>query len=178
MALNVTASNVPDVYSELMNSTPSYDILALACGNDFFTTNMIEDILTTNNYGIKSYLVRDALVQREAQLSEQQMANIWQAAEEISTYKDLLLQLDCINMAYTDLMQQSIDALVERDSVPIDSVKQYLEAWDDLYSNFKLINIAFGENNISHAEELFEELANKTTDQHELDDYIEESSKF
>ena len=73
LVLNVTSSNVIEVYQEVKESNPSHDILALVCANDLFTTAMIEDILITNNYGIKSQEVRNALNERADKLSRQQM---------------------------------------------------------------------------------------------------------
>jgi len=171
LVLNVSTSNVSDVYNDLLNSTPSLDILALACGNDIFTPVMIENILIANSYGIKSESVRNALESRETKLSDQQMDNIYQAAESISDYEDLLMQEDVINQEYTSLMNQSISALQGRDIIPMDSIKMYLEAFNDLWSNIRLIDIAFNENNTSHAQELFNNLSNISEEEDELNNY-------
>ena len=171
LVLNVSASNVSDVYNELLNSTPSLDILSLASGNDLFTPSMIENILVTNSYGIKSESVRNALESRDTKLSDQQMDNIYQAAESISPYEDLLMQTDVINQEYTSLMNQSLSALQGRYIIPMDSIKMYLEAFNDLWSNIRLIHIAFTENNNAHAQELFNDLSSITEEVDELNDY-------
>jgi hypothetical protein len=46
-----------------MNSNPSNEIIAMACSNDLFSNSMIKDILVENSYGIKSPIVRDALIE-------------------------------------------------------------------------------------------------------------------
>ena len=171
LVLNVTSSNVSAVYNELLNSTPSLDILALASANDILNPSMLESILVTNSYGIKSESVRNALESRDTKLSDQQMDNIYQAAESISAYEDLLMQEDVINQEYTSLMNESLSALQGRDIIPMDSIKMYLEAFNDLWSNIRLIHIAFTENNIAHAQELFNDLSSITEEVDELNDY-------
>jgi hypothetical protein len=168
LVLNVSASNVSDVYNELMNSTPSYDILALGCGNNIFTNQMIEDILVTNSYGIKSGEVRDALRDRDPQLDQQQMDNIYTAAENLSNFESLMMQVDNMNTEYLRLMNESISILCHRDEVPIDSIKLYLTAIGDFYSTIKLIDYAFREGNLTQAQSLFDNISETTNDQEEI----------
>jgi hypothetical protein len=168
MVLNVSASNMSDVYNELLNSTPSYDILALTCINSIFSNQMIEDILVTNSYGIKSGEVRDALRDRNPQLDQQQLDNIYTASENLSKFESLMMQVDNMNTEYIRLMNESINILYHRDEVPIDSIKLYLTAISDFYSIIKLIDFAFREGNLTQAQSLFETISETTNDQEEI----------
>lgn len=170
---NVTTSDLSTVYNALMTSTPSHDILTLACGNELFTANMIENILVENSYGIKSKAVRDAIENREDNLSDQQMENIYEASESISTYEDLMYQIDHMNQEYIFMMNESLNALTRRDTTPIpmDSVKMYLEAIGDFLSKIKLIDISFKEDDIENAQELFNELETVANEEDEYQDY-------
>lgn len=168
---SVTYYTVNEVYSALLNSNPSHDILALACGNDIFTPSMIEDILVTNSYGIKSSNVANALLEREVVLNETQMQNIYNAAESFSEYEILMMQVDAINQDYTFQMNRSIAALCSREIIPMDSLKMYLEAFNDLWSNIRLIKIALEENNLSEAQQKFDNLVDISEDETELSDY-------
>jgi len=171
LVLEVNSSNVNDVYSALLNSNPSHDILALACGNDVFSVSMIEEVLVKNSYGIKSTSVAIAILEREVLLSETQLQNIYIAAEKFSEYENLMMQVDAINQDYTFLMNRSITALCSRESIPMDSVKLYLEAFNDLWSNLRLIHIAFEEGNLSGAQQRFNNLEDISGDESELSDY-------
>ena len=168
---NVSTDNLDAVYTDLMNSTPSHDILTLACENELFTASMIENILVENSYGIKSIAVRDTLDNRDDILSEEQMENIYEAAESISTYEDLMYQIDYMNQEYTYNMNLSLNTLAWRDIVPMDSIIMYLDSINDFWSDIKLINIAFNNGDNSTAQDLFDDLENKTDETDELDDY-------
>jgi len=171
LVLNVTASNVNDVYIEVKESNPSHDILSLVCANDLFTAIMAEDILITNSYGIKSQEVRAALEERTDQLSRQQMDEVYEAAETLSEYELLLMQIDNIQTEYQRLMNSSINALCRRDSIPIDSVKLYLSAMGDLISTVRLIDIEFREGDFTAAQNLFNGISDLTSDDDEIDAY-------
>jgi len=132
---------------------------------------MIEDILVKNSYGIKSSSVANALLEREVELNETQMQNIYNSAEEFSEYENLMMQVDAINQDYTFLMNRSITALCSREIIPMDSVKLYLVAFNDLWSNLRLIHIALEEDNLSIAQQRFNNLQDITSDESELTDY-------
>ena len=168
---NVTTENLDDVFDELIKSTPSHDIIVLACENELFTADMIENLLIENTYGIKSFQVRNALENRNDKLTTQQMDNIFAAAQNISTYEDLLMQLDNMNTEYSNLMNESISTICNRDSIPIDSVKSYLTDIGDFLSTIRLIDIAL---KIFAFDEVFEDFAYLTEiveDTIEFNDY-------
>jgi parallel beta-helix repeat protein len=168
---NVRAQDVQDVYDELMSSTPSFDIIALACSNELFTAEMVENILIENNYGIRSIEVRDALNGREDLLSEAQMSNIYEASDSLSKFERLMMEVDNINTEYMYLMNSSLDALCRRDSIPVDSVKLYLAAIGDFLSTMKLIELALLEQDTTTALNLFDNISETTDDEDEIDDY-------
>ncbi|OIP01782.1 MAG: hypothetical protein AUJ98_03145 [Bacteroidetes bacterium CG2_30_33_31] len=99
------------------------------------------------------------------------MDNIYAAAENISEYEVLLMDIEAINQEYTNLMNQSIGALESRDSIPLDSVKLYLEAFNDLWSNIRLIYFALEENNFTYSQQRFENLGNISDETNEISDY-------
>jgi len=171
LVLNVSSSNLFDVYNELLRSTPSHDILALACGNDIFTTAMVEDILVTNSYGIKSNDVRTALNRRQEKLTQPQLDNIYTAAESLSEYEQLMMQVDNINTEYMRLMNSSLNVLYNRDIIPMDSVRQYLTSIGDFISTIQLIEIEFTERDLDAAQSLFNSISTTTNEQDEIDDY-------
>ena len=171
LVLNVSQSDLNDVYDALINSNPSHDILVLACANDIFSPSMIRNILVENSYGIKSLSVRDALDSREEQLSDSMMDEIILASENISTYEDLMFQVDYVYQEYTYLMNESLYALKSRDSIPMDSIVIYLESINDFLSTVKLIYISFEENNLNEAQEHYTNLQSISDDDEELQDY-------
>ncbi len=168
---DVSTDDLDDVYDALMESTPSHDIIALACENELFSSLMLRNILVENTYSIKSQPVRDALENRDDQLTQAMMDDIYEAAESISEYEDLMMQLDQMHMEYASLMNESLNALRNRDTIPMDSIKMYLEAYDNFLSIIKLIYLEFEDGNTSIAEDWFDYLQTITDDETELDDY-------
>ena len=68
-------------------------------------------------------------------------------------------------------MNESLSALNNREIMPMDSIKMYLEAYDNFLSIIKLIYIEFEDGNTSIAQDWFDHLQTITDDETELDDY-------
>jgi hypothetical protein len=135
--------NAESIFDTLMQATPSADILALACGNDLFTPAMVTSLLIENSYGIKSHEVREALEMRENPLDGSQMEEIYAAAESISAYEALLMEIEQMVMEYSDNMNRDLYYLANRDIIPLDSIRDYLAAYNDFLSIIQLIHLEF-----------------------------------
>jgi len=167
----VNQENLATVHDALMTSVPSHDILTIACANELFSASMIRDILVENSYGIKSWSVREALDQRNDQLTARMMEDIIDAASEPSEYEELMYEIDYMNQGYLYVMNRSLDALISRDSIPMDSVKMYLDSIGDMISYIRLIHLAFEEDDISGAGDYFEAFEMTADDMAELEYY-------
>lgn len=144
---SASQENVESIFDMLMHATPSADILALACGNDLFTPAMVTSLLIENSYGIKSHEVREALEMRENPLDGSQMEEINSAAESISAYEVLLMEIEQMVMEYSDNMNRDLYYLANRDIIPLDSIRDYLAAYNDFLSTIQLIHLEFSEGN-------------------------------
>lgn len=163
--------NVESIVETLMYSTPSVDILALACGNDLVTSAMVTSLLIENSYGIKSYEVREALELRDEPLDEYQMLEILAAAESISVYEEYLMTIEQIIMEYSDLMNRDLYYLATRDTVPLDSIRDYLAAYNDFLSIIQLIQLEFSEGNTNEALYWYEHLQDFHNNPDQLEAY-------
>ena len=167
----VNQENLSTVYEALMTSVPSHDILTIVCANELFSAAMIRNILVENSYGIKSWSVREALEQRDDQLTARMMEDIFDAASGLSEYEELMYEIDYMNQEYLYVMNRSIDALISRDSIPMDSVKMYLDSIGDMISYIRLIHIAFEEDDIAGAGDYYEAFEMIAGDMAELEYY-------
>jgi hypothetical protein len=167
----VDQNNVESIYDVLMSSTPSTDILAMACGNDLFTTSMVTSLLVENSYGIKSNIVRDALEIRNNSLVSSQMDEIHAAAETISEYEELLMEIEQMVMEYSDYMNRDLYYLANRDSIPMDSIREYLAAYDDFLSIAQLIHLEFSEGYVNEAYNWYDSLQRFSNNPDQLEAY-------
>jgi hypothetical protein len=167
----VNPENLSTVYEALMTSVPSHDILTIVCANELFSAAMIRNILVENSYGIKSWSIREALEQRDDQLTTRMMEDIFDAASGMSEYEELMYEIDYMNQEYLYVMNRSIDALISRDSIPMDSVKMYLDSIGDMISHIRLIHIAFEEDDIAGAGDYYDSFEMIAGDMAELEYY-------
>lgn len=168
---NVSPSTRLFVYYELLNNTPSLDILANACANDMFYNSMIRDILVENSYGIKSQSVRDALEQRYSPLTTQEMAQIESAAQSISDFEELLFQLSSIKMEYYTLMNAALNYYLDLEEMSIDDVKSYLTEMNDYYSLIRLCMIELEEGDFTAADNVLSEIQGLGVNSEEITDF-------
>jgi hypothetical protein len=155
----------------LLGSMPSADILAIACGNDIFSTIMITALLIENSYGIKSFEVREALEMRNNSLDGTQMDEIYAAAESISEYEELLMEIVQRVMEYSDQMNRGLYNLASRDTIPLDSIRDYLAAYHDFLSIVQLIHLEFTEGNTNEAIDWHDSLQNLSSNPDQLEAY-------
>jgi hypothetical protein len=155
---SVSQENVENIFDTLMNATPSADILALACGNDLFTPAMVTSLLVQNSYGIKYYEVREALDMRDNHLDASQMDEIHAAAASISEYESLLMEIEQMVMEYSNIMNRDLYYLANRDTIPLDSIRDYLAVNNDFLSIIQLIQLEFSEGNTNEAHDWYEHL--------------------
>jgi len=154
----VSQENVENIFDTLMHATPSADILALACGNDLFTSAMVTSLLIENSYGIKFYEVREALEMRDNPLEGSQMEEIYAAAASISEYEALLMAIEQMVMEYSNIMNRDLYYLANRDTIPLDSIRDYLAVYNDFLSIIRLIQLEFSEGNTNEAHDWYEHL--------------------
>lgn len=159
---NMDNTNFTIVYYYLMNNHPSTDVIAIAVGNDVMPNYMCTDVLTTNSYGIKSQLVRDALAGRQNQLTATQMTSINTAAQTQSQYESYLLELSSLRTQINTLSTEKYNYYYNSDSVEVDmdEVINTLNDNDDFYSNVSLMLYYFENGDISMADENFNRAMN------------------
>jgi len=151
------STNYTIVYYYLMNYHPSTDVIAIAVGNDVMPNYMCTDVLTTNSYGIKSQLVRDALAGRQNQITSVQMASINTAAQSQSQYESYLLELASLRTQINTLSTAKYNYFYNSDSVEVDmgEVINTLTDNENFYSNVSLMLYYFEIGNIAMADENF-----------------------
>ncbi len=147
-------TNYTIVYYYLMNNHPSTDVIAIAVGNDVMPNYMCTDVLTTNSYGIKSQLVRDALAGRQNQLTAAQMASVYNAAQSQSQYESYLLELSNLRTQINTLSIAKLNYYYNSDSleVDMDEVINTLTDNENFYSNVSLMLYYFENGDIAMAE--------------------------
>ena len=155
---NINNSNFTMVYFYLMNNHPSTDIIAKAVANDILPNYMCADILVTNSYGIKSQLVRDALANRQNQLTASQMSSIKTAANSTSQYESYQMQLASLRTQINTLSTAKYNYYfnVDSDVIEVDNVINTLNENKNFYSYVSLMMYYFDLGDLESAMNYYE----------------------
>jgi len=173
VANNITPSSYISAYGYLMNNHPSYDVLAIAVGDDDLPPYMVRDILVTNSYGIKDSDVKSALASRAYPLNSSQMNDIDTAAQSISQYENYLFELAYLDNQYRQNYNIAVDYysnLVDDEVVDVKDLLVLFTDDHDFISTAKLSMYYYEHYDFNNANIQRARLQNLSQEQEELDD--------